>query len=229
MLSRIETAPNREVAFSPGPNRPTSDWRATVKRTPKKRPELERFNEKFTVEPDGCWMWSHPNPHGYGRFYIGPHDVMAHRYSYELFCGPIGRKPLDHLCHTESVERGECDGGEACPHRACVNPEHLEVVSFQENSGRGVNSYTGRTMCRSGRHDITLVGAIFIGPNGRQCNECAKEGRRRRQNLSRLKARRELTSSVHTLDGDGLKAVSGSDRTHTRSTGLEAQRGSSDE
>ena len=51
---------------------------------------------------------------------------MAHRYVYELFRGPIpDGHVLDHV-----KKKG-------CKHRDCVNPDHLEPVTQQENTLRG--------------------------------------------------------------------------------------------
>jgi len=54
---------------------------------------------------------------------------------YEAANGPIpdGIYP-DHLCHTNDHD---CPGGTSCPHRRCVNPDHLDAVGDEENRRRG--------------------------------------------------------------------------------------------
>lgn len=97
------------------------------------------FEECYTVEPDGCWRWKiiHPGGDGYGRYWIQGRSERAHRISYSKAHGPIpGGARVDHTCHDPKF----CKGGAACPHRACVNPDHLEVVTHAENCRRGSNS-----------------------------------------------------------------------------------------
>jgi len=89
-------------------------------------PEAERFWSKVELGPH-CWLWTdRPNRFGYGRFSrrAAPgveRRVLAHRFAYELFEGPIpDGLTLDHLCETP----------------ACVRPEHLEPVTNAENVRR---------------------------------------------------------------------------------------------
>src|SRR5437868_14473800 len=84
-----------------------------------------RFLGKVHIptSPKWCWTWQGAkSPGGYGRFTVNGKDVMAHRFSYELFIGPIppGRD-VDHVCGT----------------RDCPNPVHLEAVTRSENCLRG--------------------------------------------------------------------------------------------
>jgi hypothetical protein len=87
-----------------------------------------RFTAKVLVEDNGCWSWVSAKESGwYGRFSIrtdsGLVAVPSHRAAYELFVGPIPEGlHIDHLC------RNIC----------CVNPDHLEPVTRQENVRRGV-------------------------------------------------------------------------------------------
>lgn len=79
---------------------------------------------KHTEKTETCWLWrGNKIPEGYG--YIGTRDhghASAHRFSYELHKGAIpDGLVIDHLCRTP----------------ACVNPDHLEAVSFHENILRG--------------------------------------------------------------------------------------------
>lgn len=72
----------------------------------------------------GCWEWlGEKNETGYGRFFLGGKRFFAHRISYSILKVPLlDSQPLDHLCRN----------------RGCVNPEHLELVTHQENILRGV-------------------------------------------------------------------------------------------
>lgn len=102
---------------------------------------LMRFQSKFTVDLNGCWIWSgsltstdrHTGVRRYGQFWINGRTVMAHRWSYEEFVGPIpDGLTIDHLCR---VSR-------------CVNPRHLEPVTMLENIRRGPTAQ--KTHCKHG-------------------------------------------------------------------------------
>lgn len=72
---------------------------------------------------DGCWFWTGASVRGYGRFQHQGSPLLAHRVAFTLLRGPIPENlPLDHLCRV----------------RHCVNPAHLEPVTVQENTLRGI-------------------------------------------------------------------------------------------
>lgn len=63
---------------------------------------------------------------------FGP--ASAHRLSWMLANGPIpAGLTVDHLCHTQDPS---CPGGNACDHRRCINPDHMELVTQTENGLR---------------------------------------------------------------------------------------------
>lgn len=74
----------------------------------------------------GCWIWKRSiQSMGYGNLTINNRGVLAHRFVYEQFKGTIpSGYELDHLCRNP----------------ACVNPDHLEVVSHAENCRRGARA-----------------------------------------------------------------------------------------
>jgi hypothetical protein len=83
----------------------------------------QRFMEKVEITPT-CWVWTAClNSHGYGKFAIRTSTAYpAHRLAYETLIGKIPKdKQIDHLCRN----------------RKCVNPEHMEAVTVQENLKRG--------------------------------------------------------------------------------------------
>ncbi len=86
-------------------------------------PLAERFWANVE-KTDLCWRWTAhlDRKTGYGRLLVDGGMVGAHRIAYQLLVGPIPEGlDLDHLCRN----------------KACVNPDHLEPVTQQENIRRG--------------------------------------------------------------------------------------------
>jgi hypothetical protein len=84
-----------------------------------------------------CWEWTGSlMTDGYGQKCHGGRYVAAHRLVYEALVGPVPEGlELDHLCGNPS----------------CVNPDHLEPVTHQENMRRGRNRYESMTRKRDHR------------------------------------------------------------------------------
>jgi hypothetical protein len=82
----------------------------------------ERFWEKVN-KTETCWLWTAAKTwDGYGRFKLNKTHVLSHRFAYELLKEKIPNGlQLDHLCKV----------------RDCLNPDHLEPVTSQENTKRG--------------------------------------------------------------------------------------------
>ena len=82
-------------------------------------PRITLFMQKVTVLENGCWQWTaYIGTSGYGQFKDEEGQTLAHRWAYKYFTGPIPEGwEIDHLCRN----------------RWCVNPQHLEAVTTQEN------------------------------------------------------------------------------------------------
>lgn len=105
---------------------------------------------------------------GYGALSIFGQRVYAHRFSYELHVGPIPEGlVIDHLCRN----------------RLCVNPDHLEPVTSQENVRRGHEALGVRqyaTHCKNG-HEYTPENTLITVEGWRSCRTCSRERDRRRR------------------------------------------------
>lgn len=132
-------------------------------------PELEeRFWNFVRKDKSGCWIWTGGKANGYGQFTaLKRKQVKAHRFSYELLRGPIPvGLVLDHLCRTP----------------ACVNPDHLEPVTGDENILRGIGwgaKNAAKTHCKYGHKFTPETTKTSIrhstGRPRRLCRVCEKK------------------------------------------------------
>jgi len=114
---------------------------------------------RFEVSGTGCWNWTqHRCRQGYGRIRVAGHMKQAHRIVYECAVGPVpDGLVLDHLCRN----------------KGCVNPDHLEPVTFTENVLRGISfaaENARKTHCANG-HALD-AGNTYITKGRRQCRAC---------------------------------------------------------
>ena len=126
----------------------------------------DRFWRKVN-KTETCWLWAASiNSRGYGQFKMDGRSWQAHRIAYELQVGPIpDGLQIDHLCRV----------------RACVNPDHLEAVSQEENIRRGEGVAVAnaiKTHCPQGHPYDEANTYIYHG--ARQCRACSAARDRRR-------------------------------------------------
>ena len=166
----------------------------------------ERISVQDCGHASACWLWTRCRRDGYGRLDLAGRAHQAHRISYEAFVGtiPAGLE-IDHLCCVTN----------------CVNPDHLEPVTGQENLRRravrrGLNfgkrrlppkAKTGatpvrpgkgpRTHCKNG-HEYSSDNTV-IGKRGtRRCVTCHKA------ELARYaRRRREIRAAARKSPGGG--------------------------
>jgi hypothetical protein len=132
----------------------------------------ERFECKYIIDKtSGCWLWTGAKSiGGYGVLGNGrrtdrPRMLYAHRVSFEMYKGTIKHKfEIDHLCKV----------------RNCVNPDHLEMVTREENILRSdwqKNAWEkqrGKTHCPYG-HPYSGENLYVHKKTGkRQCQICMK-------------------------------------------------------
>lgn len=140
--------------------------------------DVRRFVSKIRVEADGCWTWTAAHSSdGYGFFYFG-RQTKAHRFAHLALVGAIPRgMQLDHACHTAAVQAGTCEGGNGCPHRRCVHPAHLLVVTARENTLASLAPTAGnarKTHCVRG-HALTPEGVYVRRDGSRACRQCKRD------------------------------------------------------
>lgn len=115
---------------------------------------------------DTCWAWlGAADRDGYGVFTVTvPRrtTVRAHRWAWESERGTIpSGLQIDHLCRTS----------------CCVRPDHMEVVTQNENVARGVSPTAlnaRKTHCKYG-HPFTPDNTYQANDHGgRGCKTCKK-------------------------------------------------------
>lgn len=132
---------------------------------------MDRFWNKVAPEPDerGCLLWlASLDAYGYGQFRLGNRVRKAHQVALELagISVPKGMEP-DHTCKV----------------RACVNVEHLEIVTHAENNRRIFDT----DYCQAGLHrwDQQTPVASRSKPGRRECRPCRLARRRQRHSEGR--------------------------------------------
>ncbi|MFV0512513.1 MAG: HNH endonuclease signature motif containing protein [Jhaorihella sp.] len=87
---------------------------------------MDRIIDRTVILTNGCWEWQGPfsgngRGGGYPRMSLDGQTVAVHRVVYTHVHGYIpGKKQIDHVCRN----------------RACVNPDHLEMVTHRTNQKR---------------------------------------------------------------------------------------------
>lgn len=114
-------------------------------------PEMARFEFMERVgkkTKTGCWPWVwRRDGNGYGRMTFRGKNDWAHRVSYKLFVGLIPEGKI--VMHT-------CDVG------SCVNPKHLVVGTYVENSRDMVSKKRHLFGERSSSNKLSTARAVKI-------------------------------------------------------------------
>lgn len=93
----------------------------------------------------GCWIWQGSRHNdGYAAWNVGGRQVKVHRASYLLNVGPIPKKRF--IVHT-------------CNNKHCVNPDHLELVTFK---GLYQHNLTKGNVARGERNGFSTLTAAKV-------------------------------------------------------------------
>lgn len=124
----------------------------------------ERIKDRIRLDSSGCWNWCGVILRtGYGQIKYKYRQHLAHRFVYQLFCGPIATgKHLHHTCHNTK----------------CVNPSHLLEVTPRENlmadDTPARRNILKRFCPRGHQYD-------YVNKGHRQCTQCKAIWQRRKR------------------------------------------------
>lgn len=155
------SARGEPIRFLPGHHVRMPEVRAKISQAHKGRPK-QKFNAEEQInsfwskvhKSDGCWTWlAATNRKGYGIFRVGNKNVLAHRFSYQIYKGEIPDGIL-------TLHR--------CDNPACVNPAHLFLGTHLDNVHDCISKgryYTGRHDGEHGKHKLTAIQVREIREN----------------------------------------------------------------
>lgn len=136
------------------------------------------------------------NQDGYGTW----GTKLAHRRVWENERGPIPvGMTIDHTCHDPQA----CKLGNLCPHRRCVNIEHMELVTAAENRRRSGSHGDNITHCP--RNHEYAGANLMISRGARYCRKCRSDAERERRREKRIVACAEAGHAYSPFTDSGGK------------------------
>lgn len=124
----------------------------------------ERLEARSIPEPmSGCYLWTGPTRRGrtpYGYLSYEGRTLYAHRASYAVAFGEIPPGML--VCHK-------------CDNHACINPDHLFLGTFADNSADMVHKGRSQTGTRNTAAKLTPEIVIYIRSCGLPSEPLARQ------------------------------------------------------
>jgi len=113
--------------------------------------QLIRFRDRIQADHNtGCWIWMGLAAIEYPpRLTIKGKRQPMHRHFYEAMVGPILE---DYQAHHK------------CRRRACVNPEHIQPLPFEEHRQQMCHARPGGT--RFTEQEISEIRFLYLQPGG---------------------------------------------------------------
>ncbi len=142
---------------------------------------------RMEPQPNGCiYLTGSPDSGGYSRIGVNGKAKVGHRAAYEHFVGPIpDGMDVGHRCH--DLAQPPCNLRSACPHRRCVNPEHLELQTHRDNCIASPNTRASinasRTHCPKG-HPYDEANTLIDSHGSRVCRICKRANDRKRRRIA---------------------------------------------
>lgn len=123
------------------------------------RYQAEFWMKVKRVQENGCWEWQGKLRDGYGVAVLKDgKTAAAHRVAHTLLKGEIPEGlQIDHLCRNTK----------------CVNPNHLEAVTLQENVIRGYAARPQASHCKRGH--LLEGDSVYLYQGKRRCRVCRDE------------------------------------------------------
>lgn len=159
-----------------------------------------RLLRAIEIQPNGCWLFTGwLGKDGYGYMKVGDKKKFVHRLSYETFRGSIPKgHEIDHICHNPKT----CNLGKLCPHRRCINPDHLEPCLYAENHSaeranrsRNLSIINGsKTHCPKG-HPYDALNTRVYGTS-RSCRECSNRYSKARARQRRAQVKEQAITDL---------------------------------
>jgi len=135
---------------------------------------LEMAFESCIEKGGHCWKWTGTrNEAGYGIFILAKKAIRAHRFSYQLWVGPLADE--DVVMHT-------------CDNPPCVNPSHLRKGTRLDNNRDAASKQRHRFGERHGMSVLSHADISKIADDPRTQIQIAAEYGITQGHVSRIKS-----------------------------------------